>query len=98
MIALAIDKAKFRKGVFLVGAFAFLLSFVLLITSIANAKHINGYIAQADAAFPYVQKGIFTAFCAVVLCCFGRAAGRMIAVTVSSLLLLYWIFIGATLY
>jgi len=98
MIALVAYKANVRKGAFLVGACAFLLSLVLLFTSIANANHITGYIAQADAAFPYVQRGIFTAFCAVLLCCFGRAASRIIAVSLSSLLLLYWIFIGATLY
>lgn len=98
MIALVAYKAKVRRAAFTVGICAFLLSLVLLFTSIVNAHHITGYLAQADAAFPYVRRGTFTAFCAVVLCCFGRAASRIIAVSLSSLLLLYWIFIGATLY
>ena len=98
MIALAVCKAKIRKAAFLMGICAFLLSLLLLVTSFANAKHITGYLAQADAAFPYVQRGIFAAFCAFVLCCFGRAASRIIAVSLSSLLLLYWFFLGATLY
>ena len=98
MIANSDQNVSARKAGFIGGLCALLLSLALLLISFANARHIVGYLAQADAAFPYVQRGIFTALCAVCLCCFGKGAPRAIAVLLSSCLMLYWIFLGVTLY
>ena len=98
MIAIIHYKAYVRRICFIGGVGAFLLSLALLFYSVAKGQHIIGYLAQADAAFPYVQKGISTALCATLLCCFGKGAGRIIAALLSSLLFLYWLFIGVTLY
>ncbi len=68
MSAIIDYKAGVRRVCFIGGLGGFILSLALLFYSFANARHITGYLAQADAAFPYVQKGIFTALCAVLLC------------------------------
>lgn len=98
MIAIIGHKVHARTVCLVAGIYVFLLSLTVLLTSFANASHITGYLAQADAAFPYVQRGLFTAALAVSLCCFGKGAPRILAVLLSSLLLLYWLFLGATLY
>ena len=98
MIAVIDYKAYVRRVCFIGGLSGFFLSLALLFYSVAKARPITGYLAQADAAFPYVQRGIFTALCAILLCCFGKGAGRIIAALLSFLLLLYWLLIGVTLY
>ena len=98
MFAIIEYKVDLRRFGFMAGMGGLFLSLALLVHSMAKVRQITGYLAQADAAFPYVQRGILLALCAVVLCCFGTGGGRIIAAILSSLLLLYWLFIGVTLY
>lgn len=92
------EPATLRKLAFSLGVFAFITSVSLLIASAARARHIQGYLQQADAAVPWVQAGTLSVAIALILGFFGRGKARITSVSLSFLLLLCWGLIGVSLY
>ena len=90
--------ASIRLVVFLLGLLGLISSFSALIVGVTRARNIEGYLEQADAALPFVRFGIYSAVLAVILCLFGKGEARVVGALFSCLLLLYWGFIGVTLY